>query len=113
MSALADPRVIDRFIRTLPLRSPGSIPVYRCILRHFQRFVLGQSAQAPVSRDTMRRWLEARRRDLPVPLVYHRARLVDRFLDWLVTTRAIPSNPLADWRREYGQRTTTRSSARC
>jgi integrase len=107
MSALADPRVIDRFIRTLRLRSAGSVPVYRCILRHFQRFVADQSTPALVSRDTVRLWLDARRRDLPVPLVYHRARLVDRFLDWLVTTRVIPSNPLADLRREYGQRATT------
>jgi integrase len=107
MSALTDPRVIDRFIRTLRLRSADSVPVYRCILRHFQRFVADQSAPTPVSQDTMRRWLDARRRDLPVPLVYHRARLVDRFLDWLVAAHAIPSNPLADLRREYGQRTTT------
>lgn len=107
MSALADPRVIDRFIRTLRLRSADSIPVYRCILRHFQRFAVDQSVQALVSQDTIRQWLDARRRDLSVPLVYHRARLVDRFLDWLVASHAIPCNPLADLRREYGQRTTT------
>jgi len=107
MSALADPRVIDRFIRTLRLRSSDTVPVYRCILRHFQRFLVDQSAHALVSQDTVRRWLDARRRDLPVALVYHRARLVDRFLDWLVTTRAMASNPLADLRCEYRQRSTT------
>ncbi len=102
MSALADPRVIDRFIRTLRLRSADSVPVYRCILRHFQRFVADQSTHSAgvAGHRSVCGWTHARR-DLPVPLVYHRARLVDRFLDWLVTTRAIPSNPLADWRREY------------
>jgi integrase len=99
--------MIDRFIRTLPLRNPESVTVFRCILRHFQRFVVDESDHSLVSRDIIRRWLEARRRDLPVHIVYHRARLVDRFLDWLVMSRAVPSNPLAEWRREYGQRTTT------
>jgi integrase/recombinase XerD len=107
MNALEDRRIVDRFIHTLALRSPESVTVYRCILRHFQHFVVNRSADTPVSRDSIRRWVEARRRDLPVQLVYHRARLVDRFLDWLVASRAISSNPFAEWRRQYGQRTTT------
>jgi integrase/recombinase XerD len=106
MSAFNDRRLIDRFIHTLPLRNPESVTVYRCILRHFQRFVVEESDHS-LSRDIIRRWLDARRRDLPMHVVYHRARLVDRFLDWLVMSRAIPCNPFAEWRREYGQRTTT------
>lgn len=40
-------------------------------------------------------------------LVTHRARLVDRFLDWMVKKGALGNNPLADLRIEYGQRSTT------
>ena len=107
MSAIGDRRLIDRFVHDLPLRNPRSTTVYRCILRQFQRFVARRSDREPVSRDSMRLWLEGRRREWPLHLVYHRARLVDRFLDWLVASRVILRNPFAEWRRQYGQRTTT------
>ena len=101
-----DRQPIDDFLQTLHLRHPKSVGVYRCILRRFQRFVATRADDAP-SQDTTRAWLDARRRDWPLHLVYHRARLVDRFLDWMVASHTISSNPFADWRRQYGQRTTT------
>jgi integrase/recombinase XerD len=107
MTPLEDRRLIDRFIRTLPLRHPSSRRVYRCILGRFQRFVVRQAAPAQVSSDTVRRWVIARRAEWPEPLVYHRACLVDRFLEWLVGSGILATNPFAEWRREYGQRTTT------
>jgi site-specific recombinase XerD len=107
MSAIDDHHLIDRFVHHLPLRHRQSAAVYRCILRQFQRFVVGRSAREPVSRDSIRLWLEGRRREWPLHLVYHRARLVDRFLTWLVAARVIRMNPFAEWRRQYGQRTTT------
>lgn len=108
MTTFDDHSMIDRFVRTLPLRNPTSRRVYRCVLGHFQRFVVRHQADAAtVAPDTIRRWLEVRRRELPEPLVYHRAWLVDRFLEWLVASRALASNPFAEWRREYGQRTST------
>ena len=36
----------------------------------------------------------------------NRARLIDRFLDWMVDRGALANNPFATLRREYGQRTT-------
>lgn len=106
MSATWDRTGIDRFVRTLHLRNPMSVRVYTCVLHRFQCFVVDRTERA-VSSDTVRAWLDARLRDWPLHLVYHRARLVDRFLDWLVASRAIPTNPFAAWRRQYGQRTTT------
>ena len=100
-----DRQQIDAFLQTLHLRHPTSVRVYRCILQRFQRFVATRADDTP-SQDTTRAWLDARRRDWPVHLVYHRARLVDRFLDWMVASRMISTNPFADWRRQYGQRTT-------
>ena len=105
MSATRDLTTVDRFVHTLHLRHPGSVTVYTCILNRFQRFGWDQSQ--PVSQDTLRAWLHARLREWPVHLVYHRARLVDRYLEWMVASRAIAINPFAQWRQQYGQRTTT------
>jgi integrase/recombinase XerD len=107
MSAKWDRQAIDRFIHTLHLRNRTSVKVYTCILHGFQHFVANLTDREPPSKATIRAWLDARRREWPVHLVYHRARLVDRFLEWMVASRFIPTNPFAEWRRQYGQRTTT------
>lgn len=104
MSATGTRTTVDRFVHTLPLRNPRSATVYRCILNRFQRFAA--ALPDPHSEDTIRAWLNARLREWPVHLVYHRARLVDRFLEWMVASRVIASNPFAQWRQQYGQRTT-------
>lgn len=106
MNAVCDRRQIDRFVHTLHFRNPASAKVYTCILQRFQRFVANRTDREPPSKATIRAWLDARRREWPVHLVYHRARVVDRFLEWMVASRAIPTNPFAEWRRQYGQRTT-------
>lgn len=107
MSAMWARNEIDGFLHTLHFRNPASVKVYTCILHRFQRFVANRTDREPPSKDTIRAWLDARRREWPMHLVYHRARLVDRFLEWMVASRTIPTNPLAEWRRQYGQRTTT------
>ncbi len=107
MTATWNRSAIDRFLHTLPLRHPRSVKVYTCILGRFQGFVVDRTDREPLSQGTIRAWLDGRLREWPLYLVYHRARLVDRFLDWMVASRAIPTNPFAEWRREYGQRTTT------
>jgi len=60
-----------------------------------------------VSVDIVRAWLEARILRWPLHLLFHRARLVDRFMDWMVACGRVPSNSLQELRHEYGQRTTT------
>lgn len=107
MSAKWDGQAVDRFLQTLNLRNRGSVKVYTCILRRFQGFVANRTDRESPSKATICAWLEARRQEWPVHLVYHRARLVDRFLEWMVTSRAISTNPFAEWRRQYGQRATT------
>jgi integrase len=106
MNAVWDRRQVDRFVHTMHLRHPGSVKVYTCILQRFHRFVGNHATGEPPSQATIRAWLDARRREWPVSLVHHRARLVDRFLEWLVASGTIPTNPFAEWRRQYGQRTT-------
>src|ERR1041384_6798369 len=91
----------------MSLRNPITPRVYRCILEGFQRFVAKQTTGERISRETIRQWLNDRILVWPFHLVAHRARLVDRFLDWLVAKGTLKSTPRADLRTEYGQRSTT------
>jgi integrase/recombinase XerD len=96
----------QNFVRALRLRHPRSSRVYRFILNGFQRFATQREENQSVSQETVRQWLSDRIRIWPFGKVADRARLVDRFLDWRVRQGTLSHNPFADWRREYGQRTT-------
>lgn len=95
------------YVRQLRLRHPTTSKVYLCILHGFLRFVTGQAQDKSMSPETIREWVNDRILVWPFHLVAHRARLVDRFLDWAITQGAIEANPLGNLRKEYGQRTTT------
>lgn len=97
----------QNYVRHLHLRNPASSEVYLCILNGFQRFVAERADDRAVSQGTVRQWLQDRIQVWPLHLVTHRARLVDRFLDWMVNRGALANNPLAVLRTEYGQRTTS------
>jgi len=97
----------QNFIQQMHLKNPITHKVYRCVLKGFQRFVAEQGDGERISRETIRQWLNDRILVWPFHLVAHRARLVDRFLDWLVAKGTLKSNPLAELRTEYGQRSTT------
>lgn len=79
---------------------------YRKTLNGFQRFLAEQGAGKSVSQETLRRWLEDRSRVWPFVKLAPRARLVDRFLGWMVDTGTLANNPFAELRKEYGQRAT-------
>jgi integrase/recombinase XerD len=104
---LQDQENIRWFIKSLHLRHARSPTIYTCILRDFQRFVIKQSASEPPSAETVQSWLEERILRWPLHIVFHRARLVDRFLDWMKAGHRLANNPLQELRSEYGQRTTT------
>jgi integrase len=95
------------YIQQMNLRNPITPRVYRCILEGFQRFVAEQAKGKRISQETIRQWLNDRILVWPFHLVAHRARLVDRFLDWMVSKAALRNNPFAELRTEYGQRSTT------
>ena len=95
------------YVRQLRLRHPTSSKVYLCVLNGFLRFVTGRAEDKSMSRETIREWVHDRILVWPFHLVAHRARLVDRFLDWAITQGAIEANPLGNLRKEYGRRTTT------
>lgn len=95
------------YIQQMSLRNPITPRVYRCILEGFQRFVAKQTTGKDISQEMIRQWLNGRILVWPFHLVAHRARLVDRFLDWKVSKGALTSNPLGELRTEYGLRSTT------
>jgi integrase/recombinase XerD len=97
---------VQDYIQQINFRNPTSSRVYRCILKGFQHFVADQGSDKPISRETIRLWLNDRSRVWPAHIVENRARHVERFLDWAVKRGALQSNPLADLRTEYEQRST-------
>jgi integrase len=83
-----------------------SSKAYLHILNDFQHFRSGQADRESVSQEMVRQWLRDRIQVWSVHTVASRARLIDRFLDWMVDRGALADNPFATLRRKYGQRTT-------
>ena len=102
----SDGAAFRRYVHGLALRTPLATRVYHCILRGFQRFVSEHHSECPISVASVTAWLQDRILVWPLHLVMHRARLVDRFLDWLVAGGYIAVNPMADLRAEYRQHST-------
>jgi hypothetical protein len=70
--------------------------------RHYTALeVVVQHQPSPVNRDVLEAWLRERAAHWPVSTLLHRARIVSRFLDFLVQESLITSNPVADIRAEY------------
>ena len=93
---------ITRYLRQLRLRCPISPIYYRQALRSFQEVVVRRKCLASqVNRDALETWLRERSTHWPMSTLLHRARIVNRFLDFLVREGLIPSNPVADLRAEY------------
>lgn len=97
---------LQTYVQQLRLGSPMSSKAYLHILNDFQHFLAEQVDGESVSQGMVRQWLSDRIRVWSVHTVANRARLIDRFLDWMVDRGALADNPFATLRREYGQRTT-------
>ncbi|PYU95233.1 MAG: integrase [Acidobacteria bacterium] len=98
----SDGSAITRYLRQLRLRSPISPIYYRQALRSFQEVVVRrQCPTSQVNRDALEAWLRERATHWPMSTLLHRARIVNRFLDFLVHEGLIASNPVADLRAEY------------
>src|ERR1700751_2236400 len=94
----SDPVV--RFLDTVRPRCHDTYKVYACILRGFHRYLAERDTS--VSVDAIGIWLKQRILEWPLHLVIHRARLVDRYLDWAKAHDVITRNPLAELREKYG-----------
>ena len=98
---------LQNFVRQLNLKTKDSTRVYRSVLGGFQRFVIQHSPNGVVSRQIIEGWLRDRSTVWPRHMVLHRARMVDRFLDWRVISGSLANNPLAQLRQDYGRNDTT------
>lgn len=97
-----DGSAITRYLRQLRLRSPTGQTHYRQVLRGFQETVAGyRPSPSHVSRGALEAWLRERLAHWRESTVLHRARIVDRFLDFLAHEGSIASNPVADLRTEH------------
>ncbi|MCW8209166.1 integrase [Verminephrobacter aporrectodeae subsp. tuberculatae] len=98
---------INRFLLHVHPRSRNTVNGYRCILVEFQCHVQLYPRNAAISQSTIESWLRGCASRWPEHYVLHRARVVDRFLDFLASEESIPSNPLAQLRLNFGQRVGT------
>jgi integrase/recombinase XerD len=107
-SSSADEKMLQLFLRTVRFRHEQTPKNYAWVLSDFQRFVSDQSAGAPPSASIVQRWLRDRHlnRKWPLQMVIYRARLVERFLEWLQARGAILTNPFSQLHRDYGWSTT-------
>ena len=97
-----DGSAITRYLRQLRLRCPISPIYYRQALCSFQEAVVRhQCPPLQVSRKALEAWLRERATHWPMSTLLHRARIVNRFLDFLVQEELIASNPVADLRAQY------------
>jgi integrase/recombinase XerD len=96
----------QNYVQQLRLHSPAASEGYLWVLHGFQRFVSEQGGGQSISQEMVRRWLNDRIRVWPFHKLTDRARLVDRFLDWMVSQGALANNPFADLRMKFVQRTT-------
>jgi len=95
---------VSRYVQQLNLRHPRTATTYGRILNNFQCFVAQHPGAEPL--PVIRAWLRLYVNVWALPVVLHHTRLVDRFLDWTVSTGLLQSNPLAELRTQYVQSTT-------
>ena len=97
-----DGAVVARYLGQLRLRYPTSPICYRQALHSFQKIVMRtQCPPSQVSRNALEAWLRERSLHWAKSTLLHRARIVNRFLDFLVQEGLIASSPIADVRTEY------------
>jgi integrase/recombinase XerD len=90
--------VIVRYLGTLRLRSSNSRIYYRQVLDGFHDVA---ERYPVIDRQMLEVWLRKWGTCWHPSTLLHRSRIVDRFLDHLVETQMIASNPIAALRNEY------------
>lgn len=104
----SDGGTIARYLGQLRLRCPMGPIYYRQTLRSFQEVAVRHPGSYPlVRREVLEAWLCERAVHWPVATVLHRARIADRFLDFLVQEGLIATNPITDLRTEYCVKSST------
>lgn len=94
MTTWPDPErlLIARYLAGLGLRSTNSRTYYKQVLHNFQDVA---ERHAELGQDVLVAWLRASSDHWAASTRLHRTRIIDRFLDDLVQTRAIDRSPVA------------------
>jgi integrase/recombinase XerD len=95
---------VRRFIDSLGLGNRDAAKTYREIARHLLRFVRQRYGRMDLSRRALVAWMKARRRRCTLDRVEERAKMADRFLDWLKRNRYLSNNSFEELRGQYGGR---------
>ena len=95
---------VRRFVDSLGLKDRDAAKTYRETTRHLLRFVHRRYGRMDLCRRALTAWMKERRRHCALHRVEERARMVDRFLDWMKIRRHISSNALEELRGQYGGR---------
>jgi integrase/recombinase XerD len=96
---------VGRFLCHQRFRHPETGRIYGHVLRAFQSSVI-ECFTGTLSVSSLQEWLRQKRRVWPLHMVCHRARLVERFLEWSQAHGVIATNPFAELHCHYGPRTT-------
>ncbi len=94
---------VRRFLDSLCLGQRDAATSYREVVRNLLHFVRERSGHMDLSKKALLAWMKERRRNLALHRVEERARMADRFLDWMKTNGHIPRNPFHELRSQYGQ----------
>lgn len=105
-SSSAGADFVGRFLRTQRFRHRETGRIYGHFLRAFQASVGEGAIGTSVSVSNLQEWLCEKRQMWPLHMVCHRARLVERFLEWSQVRGVIDTNPFAELHCYYGPRTT-------
>lgn len=106
MTSTSNAKLIERFLRAQRYRHPATVENYTGLLRNFNGFVAKHGCGAAPTVPIVQDWLKERSLKWADHILYHRARLVERYLTWLEGQGVIAANPFADLHRLYGPRTT-------
>ena len=96
-----DEALVNEYIRQLPPSTKQQ--AYRRVIRWFQIFV---SDNSTFDQEAVQAWIRARSAQTCVQTALVNAQWIDRFLDWLVTRKAVAVNPFAKLRRRFACRLT-------
>jgi integrase/recombinase XerD len=98
---------VDYFLRSQRFQHHETRRIYGHILRAFHSSAIGPSSGVPLSVSDVTAWLREKRLVWPLHMVCHRARLVERFLEWSHAHAVISTNPFVELHQHYGPRTTS------
>lgn len=106
MSFPADADLIAQFLKYKNFRHRETPKIYGETLRDFQQFIATHHTTEALDIPILQRWLKVRSLRCASHILPSRARVVERYLQWLQDQKLITENPFAILHEQYGASTT-------